>query len=116
MRFQLLRQGSDIPLPFGINRYSTFSQNRLATSGCLRRGIRAVNPGKELVERLDIPPAIHVGFANADTPVRKYSLVHPGIVDLNIPFASAIDTDVDVGKKFGYRWATLARYTSRNTS
>jgi hypothetical protein len=51
----------------------------------LTRQIGATKTREEFVQGLDIPPAIHVGFAHADAAFSQGAIEEPLVVDLDVP-------------------------------
>ena len=54
---------------------------------------------KHLVERFAIPPAIHVGLAEAERALREDPSEKTRVMHLNVPRAGAVDLDVSRAKK-----------------
>src|SRR5271157_1968301 len=48
---------------------------------------------KELIERLGVPPAVHVGFTGAVRALREYALIEAIVVNLNVPGIVTVDLD-----------------------
>ena len=48
----------------------------------------------QLVERIAVPPVVHVGLAEPERPVGQHALEHPLVVDPDVPGAITVDADV----------------------
>jgi hypothetical protein len=68
-----------------------------------------MDPCKELVERIGIPPSVHVRLAGAQAACRENAGVERRIVDVNIPGSASVDTDVATREQFS---DSLLRYAA----
>ncbi len=59
---------------------------------------------KHFIQPFGIPPAVHVGFAEAERAVRKHARKHARIMNPDVPGPIAIDPDIGLGEQpFGLR-------------
>src|ERR1700746_1551660 len=56
-----------------------------------------------LIQRIAVPPAVHIGFAEAERPGSQYSAKEARIMHPYVPGASAVDANVREREKIGHR-------------
>ena len=78
--------------PLGLQR----EQGRLPVTREFGVRLASQDPGHRLVERVGIPPAIHVGLAEADGALGEDAGVEPLVVNLHIPRLGAVDLNAHV--------------------
>src|SRR6266545_60977 len=55
-----------------------------------------------LIQRVAVPPAIHVGLAETERPGSQYSAKEPPVMHLYVPGTSAVDANVGAREKIGH--------------
>ena len=55
-----------------------------------------------LIQRVAVPPAIHIGFPETECPGSKDSVKETPVMHLYVPRASAVDADVGQREKIGH--------------
>ena len=56
-----------------------------------------------LIQRVAVPPAIHVGFAETKRPGSHYSVKEALVMHLYVPGTTAVDTNVRKREKIGHQ-------------
>src|ERR1019366_7199781 len=64
--------------------------------------IGAVDPGAQLVQRLGVPPAIHVGFAGRQVAAGQQSCIEALVVNLQIPRTAPADLYAGQGEDLSH--------------
>src|SRR5260370_2496344 len=67
-----------------------------------RRQIGAVDPGAQLVQRLGVPPAVHVGFTRRQVAAREQPCIEALVADLEIPRSAPADLYARQGENLGH--------------
>ena len=65
---------------------------------------RQVGPpesGEEFVQRRNVPPAIHIGFAHADAAFAQCPIEEPLVVNLNVPRLRPVYADTRESQDLG---------------
>ena len=65
----------------------------LVDSGDLILQAGPQHAGEKFIQRIAIPPTVHVGFAEAERALRQNPPVKPGVVDLDVPGPGAVFLD-----------------------
>jgi hypothetical protein len=73
-----------------------------------------MDPGAQFIQRLGVPPAVHVGFACCEAPVRQQSLVEALVVNPQVPRAVATNLDAGKGEDFRNLLSSGVRTPSSN--
>src|SRR5439155_18377531 len=55
-----------------------------------------------LIERIAVPPAIHIGFSETERPGSQDSAKEAPVMHLYVPWASAVDANVGQREKIGH--------------
>ena len=56
----------------------------------------------ELIDRLAVPPAIHIGFTKTKGPLGEYALEYPLVVYLHVPGPDSVNPNICPAQNFCY--------------
>jgi hypothetical protein len=76
-------------------------QHHLARGGQPMVDRAANRTGEELIERRDVPPAVHVALTKADRASREDPVPGPLVVDLRVPGVRSVDLDAAGRERLG---------------